>query len=238
MGVDITGWVEVTGQYRIGSRPPEWTGVISVRGIAGRNYSMFALLFDVRNYFDVATPFAHRGAPDDVSEQSYASLLQNAGADSIERAEAAVVNPSWLTWREIQSLPWDEESHEELEDTLHLPVDWSVLGADTAYEYTAWEGLPEHEGLESILRRKIDDPQAVWETFYRVKKHEFRAESGVLISQGDPDKIFQLQRRTWRDQQGSGWQMLFKLMATLAEEYDEDHVRLVGWFVTVQADTQ
>lgn len=191
---------------------------------------MFALLFDVRNYFNVATPFAHRSIPDDLSEKAYATLLQNVGYDSIERAEAAAVSASWLTWREIQSLPWDEESNEELEDTPRVLVDWNTLSADAAYEYTTWEDLPEHEGLEIILRRKSADPSALWETFYRVKKREFRAESGVLIQYGNRGEIFQLRRQTWREQRHDGWKMLFKLMATLAEEYGEDGVRLVGWF--------
>jgi len=226
MGADITGWVEVKAPERVGSYPPDWIGVINVSGVVGRNYSMFALLFDMRNRLNTLTPFAHRGIPDDLSQQTLDSLLEGMDDASIERAKAQVVNPSWLTWRAILSLGWDEE----IEDVTRVPVDWGALGADPAYEYTEWEAHPTYKGFEIILRRKISDPTTFWETFYRVKHEGYVNDSGVRVFSSVPRGVFQLRRPTWRDQQQNGWDKLFKLMATLAEEYGDDNVRLVGWF--------
>lgn len=48
-----------------------WNGVISVHGMLGRNYGLFAHLFGARSHDeDYAPPFAGRGIPDDVSEET------------------------------------------------------------------------------------------------------------------------------------------------------------------------
>ena len=154
MGVDITGWVEKKGRQRLGSYPPDWIGVINVSGIVGRNYNMFALLFDVRNRNNVPTPFAHRGVPDDLSEQTRATLLEEVEDESIEHAKAQTLNASWLTWREVQSLDWDAATQE---DEARVLVDWNESGADPNYEYTDWEDHPTRKGFEIVLRRRIHD---------------------------------------------------------------------------------
>jgi len=239
MGADIEGWVEVREPHHGQQGALRWRGVITVSGVTDRNYHMFALLFDIRNSANIPTPFARRGIPDDRSYETWMSLRAGIEDETVEQTLASAVKPTWLTWREIQSLPWNDEA----QDTdARISVDWSKLGADPDYEYTDWEDYPIYKGFETIQRRRVREPQALWETFYRAKPPLFPrggatayiypdAPGGTtFMSTGAADDVFQLRRPFWRDWRYNGWDMLFKLMATLADEYGEDGVRLVGWF--------
>lgn len=233
MGVDIFGWVEVREPYHSSHMSRlRWNGAINIRALVNRNYTMFGLLFGVRNnVFGFSTPFAHRGIPDDRSFETWAMLRYESEDESDEQILADAINASWLTWREIQSLDWDGKLQGP---QSRVPVDWGALEADPNYEYTEWEDDPDDHGFQVIARRRKDDPAAMWESFYRVnvKMNTNAAWRGISAFLDKQRYVFRIGLRTVRDdrRKDPGWDVLFKLMATLAEVYGEDGVRLVAWF--------
>ena len=72
----------------------------------------------------------------------------------------------------------------------------------------------------------------MWESFYRVNVDAGATRYGISAFLGKQRYVFRIGLRTVRDDrfEDPGWDMLFKLMATLAEVYGEDGVRLVAWF--------
>ncbi|SRR5260221_188290 len=97
MGTDIHGWVQVR-EYPVHS-PEWWQNVIKLEGMLGRNYGMFGQLFGVRNYEGFAPLAEERGIPDDY--QSYGERDYDYGHSQ-----------SWIGWRELVAINWDEESNQ------------------------------------------------------------------------------------------------------------------------------
>lgn len=99
MGTDIYGWVEAADSRNY--PPGTWTGVIRIHGFVGRTYGMFGSLFGHRNEDGFRPIAADRGFPAGLSR---------------ELREFEDVNPNsygvgatWLSWRDIAAIDWDEE---------------------------------------------------------------------------------------------------------------------------------
>jgi hypothetical protein len=98
MGTDIRGWVEFRDAgLDAGAGEVIWYPVIDAGALLDRGYSAFGSLFGVRNYSNFTPIAAGRGLPDDVSEAVRKDAAWEGNHD-----------PTWITWREIQQIDWDE----------------------------------------------------------------------------------------------------------------------------------
>lgn len=114
MGVDIHLFVEVrtdTGGWRDITRPEDRPG--------SRNYALFGILADVRNY-DRLKPIARRrGLPKDMSPEVGDYMTIGDDAADLERH-------SWVSLIELLAYPWPSELHGWWTDMLvrwHKEVD-------------------------------------------------------------------------------------------------------------------
>jgi hypothetical protein len=177
-----------------------WYEIIRVGLLLNRSYDIFGCLFGVRNYANFAPIAAHRGIPVDASEV----VKQEAGNEYDH-------SHSWITWAEIKQIDWEEPA--ELPDSR-------------IHRY----GRDEQGNL--VLESK-----ASWD-------RDFAAQVGYSIAEGVsgtrtwPEgqeweingKIYRSERMKRGDVLGSDWRTLFKMMEALAEQYGDDHVRLIVWF--------
>ncbi len=100
VGTDIYGWIEVyTPEIYVG-RPRRWTAAVQIDEIVSRNYGMFGSLFGARNDYGFLPIAPSRGIPADVSDElkQYGDVPPDPGSWP----------PSWITWREISEINWDE----------------------------------------------------------------------------------------------------------------------------------
>lgn len=160
MGADIYGWVETWDAAN-----EQWDAVVLIDHLVYRQYGMLVSLFGFRN--GGPTPSengrfraiaAARGAPPSASPR----YLDNRGDLDW------VIGETWVLWRELAAIDWDEEGAYCIGD---------------------------------------DPPHYVC---------------------GDPGPGRRWERRS--DYRNNGWATLFNLMATLAKQFGEDHVRLSIWF--------
>ena len=100
LGTDIYGWIEVCTPEIYPGCPRRWTAVVRIDEIVTRNYGMFGLLFGARNDYGFHPIAPARGIPDDVSGelQEFGDVPPDPGSWP----------PSWITWREISEINWDE----------------------------------------------------------------------------------------------------------------------------------
>src|SRR5690348_14309636 len=105
MGTDIYVWVEYWNPT-----PEWWSSAIRINSLLGdRNYEVYSWLFgvcrrpDIPMRWDFPPRAAERGIPQDASHEAAADY-----ADITKRFPQAVFGASWITWREIQAIDWDE----------------------------------------------------------------------------------------------------------------------------------
>ena len=133
MGVDIYGWVEVKEKWG-------WEGIINVSDLLGRNYDMFGMLFDVKNYtgFEAIAPY--RGLPNDASWITKRTYKEGG---------PYVFGATWVTWKELKEINWDEVS-QDFDGRVHI----YIVKEDGSEEYVgkAW--------LTSALT--VDEYKRIW----------------------------------------------------------------------------
>ena len=90
MGVDIHGWVEIKDLGK-------WHSVFNIEPIMGRNYAMFATLFDIREERNIGiAPVApYRNLPKDVADIT---------REQFELYEEDAYGVSWIVWEEINQM--------------------------------------------------------------------------------------------------------------------------------------
>ena len=158
-----------------------------------------------------------RGLPDDCSERvkkDFAELAAGAAkelaAASYKESPEKYFRCTWITWREIEAIDWEEEAPVE---PYHI---WVVAP-------TAGRAIRTREELDlrSEFIQKFafseEELDAVWEDGHT---WEIDGEQYRIIRPLDQRKEALTQ----------GWQTLFKVMEVLAEQYGADGVRLVVWF--------
>lgn len=126
MGCDIHGFVEIRPYPK---RNNDWTGLFAIDYILSRNYDLFGLLFDVRNYSHFVPVAARRGLPEDVSEEA----SEECGSWGM-----AAHSKSYITYFEIKDIDWSLETDEiadwisvyENEKLFSVFMDWSGLSRD------------------------------------------------------------------------------------------------------------
>lgn len=165
MGKDIRGWVEVRRHYE-GVKPPynvSWYGVIVIGNLLDRNYDMFGSLFGVTT--SRFTPIApNRGLPSDISEQA---------TDDYLTWECAM-GETWVSWREIQAIAWDEEAvdyrpHEYIPDEtgqLFFVSRANPRAADPTEEGSTWQIGASVFRVEKISRNAF--LRADWRLLFRL----------------------------------------------------------------------
>jgi hypothetical protein len=133
MGTDIHGWVEIKT-----FRPAQWHEIMRLELLIGRNYRVFAFLFDVRNIDNhnkpIYTPIASlRGIPIDVS----AIVKREATRNKDYQARAH----SWITWAEIRRINW--RALAKMKPGVVPGSDWQML-------FKIMEALAERYGDEHV----------------------------------------------------------------------------------------
>lgn len=151
MGTDIYGWVEVDDARNY--PPGTWTGVIRIYGFVGRTYGMYGSLFGHRNEDGFRPIAANRGLPTGLSKelQEFEDVRPNSHR----------VGATWLSWRDITTIDWDEEG------TIAHPI------------VTKQGALP----TESKMRRRKDVLTPEWEMLFEMMAILARhySEDGVRI---------------------------------------------------------
>ena len=186
MGCDIHGWVEV-------KLLDTWYPVIDISLFVHRNYDMFGCLFGVRNYCKFKPIAANRGIPDDVSE-----LVKK----EIRSWDIDGHSHTWITYREIKNINWDEEG-DEIDERVHQ---YKRL-KDGSLKYIG----------KCLWSSRLDDPEI---------QKQLR-EKGECEVDGI---IYRYEKVKRKDALSRDWEFLFKCMEYLAECYGEENVRLVVWF--------
>lgn len=201
MGTDIHGWVE----YQIpGLSPDDFMScpVIRLGCLPSRDYDMFGSLFGVRNYALFKPIAAKRGIPIDVSYDVQQALREIADADPRMRDEFH--SYTWITWKEIKNIDWEEEA-EAFDNRAH------VYTKDENGELI-WQrkGLFGHEKL----------PDEAWKILRAGKPWE----QGNNVYHLKKMKRKEALENEWE------WQLLFDMMELLANRFGDEHVRMIVWF--------
>jgi len=185
MGCDIYGWVEV-------KEDEYWFAAINIRGILWENYDMFGCLFGVRNYAMFKPIAQKRGIPEDASFRT---------GEDYREGITDWHSASWITWKEIKEIDWEEES--ETEDSRIHVYEIKDDGSETFLEKFSWSSELTEEEYTTLLENK-----------------EVRKEN----------KIYRMEKLKRKDAISSDWQLLFELMEVLAKVYGDEGVRLIVWF--------
>lgn len=115
MGCDIHGYIEV----KKSDWADYWDACMDIKSIIGRNYSMFATLFGVRNYDEFNAVAPDRGLPQNVSDEVKADF-ETWGCDAH--------SPSFITLQEFKNINWDEHG-----TTLSQFIDCYKLGENKPF---------------------------------------------------------------------------------------------------------
>ncbi|MGH7868712.1 MAG: hypothetical protein ACREP9_14050 [Candidatus Dormibacteraceae bacterium] len=120
MGTDIMGWAEV--------QTPElgrWFGVVYVRSLVERNYSLFGCLFGYRQQCDAEPLAPNRGIPDSMSREVRRDL------------ERVIPGATWVSWSELADVVTSgtssdrdgQSEHEALRQTIgeSMTPGWNTL---------------------------------------------------------------------------------------------------------------
>ena len=103
MGCDIHGWAEIkeNDQWKLcDSVFTDWRGNPTSEFYDGRNYQLFSILANVRNSNKITPISLPKGMPYDYSAE-YKKEIKDWGLDGHSH--------SYLTLKEIQEYPWDED---------------------------------------------------------------------------------------------------------------------------------
>jgi hypothetical protein len=161
---------------------------------------MWGCLFGVRNYANFKPIVPERGIPDDSTDQIKTDFAR-AAEDSF--------SPTWVTWSEIKAIDWEEETDVE---------PYRVLTYVTLKNGSRQRVRSTYR--RSWLAQKLSlSEEALDASWKNGQTWEIDGESYEAIKT--------IKRK---DTLSAGWQMLFKLMETLAEQYGGDGVRLIVWF--------
>lgn len=199
MGTDIYGWVEFRNPVS-----EQWDSIIKLDSLLGdRNYEVFAWLFGICRKHDMpvlrdfAPIAAERGLPPDVSDDAATEY-----ADISQRIPQEIFGATWISWREIQAIDWDEPVENRIIETYN-----DKPGGETVY----WH---------SQLFRKHAD--AVAGTPGALTPGQRWAVN---------DHRYEVVATRRRDALERDWALLFRLMEALAGRYGDESVRMVVWFV-------
>jgi len=185
MRCDIHGWVEV-------KEVDIWRAVINIRGIIWRNYDMFGCLFGVRNYAGFRPIAPNRGIPEDASYRT---------KDDYDKWGLDAHSATWITWKEIKEIDWEEEAENE-DARIHV------------YK------VNEDGSMEFLLKFSWSSELTDEEYNILHKKKELRK----------GDKLYRIEKIKRKDALSRDWEILFELMEVLAKHYGDENVRLVVWF--------
>jgi hypothetical protein len=198
MGTDIYGWVEYWDPSA-----ERWVGVIKlVPLVSDRNYEFFAWLFGVGRRPDIPMRWkdppiaAGRGLPPDASDEVAAAY-----AAAMARFPEEFYGVTWATWREVQTIDWDEP----IEDMI---VATRVGQPGGVYQWRS-QFLQHHADLLPDQAESLHPGQ--------------RWTAG--------DKMYEVVAMRRRDVLEECWSLLFRLMQVLASRFeDTDQLRWVVWF--------
>lgn len=200
MGCDIHGWVEIV-KYP-DSSPGWWSPVLKIDSLVGRNYSMFALLFNQRNY-DNFKPLTdgERGIPEYDKWTS-----EDDGNETLKDIKEWGVDGhshTWLLYDELKHIDWDQKV-----------TSCYIHEYDSKGEYIG--GFISSSILTDEEEKKIRDGGTVTKYDNGFKNQEITYKLGTST----PDK----------KHIGEEWQALFDIMKRLADSVGEKNVRMVVWF--------
>jgi hypothetical protein len=198
MGVDIHGWVEYWDPYI-----ECWVGVIKlVDLVSDRNYPLFAWLFDIHKalgaiQWDFSPIAGRRGLPPDASLSAAADY-----AADMERYPTEYYGATWISWREVQAIDWDEPIEDMIVESRQGRPGFGISHWRSQFLQSHADLLPDR--AESL------HPGQCWTA---------------------GDKIYEVVASRRRDVLEERWGLLFRLMEVLASSVeDADHLRWVVWF--------
>jgi hypothetical protein len=176
MGCDIHGFIEVGSQG-------EWVMYKNIKEYVNRNYDMFGLLFDVRNYCGYDPIAARRGLPADVSDETRESYGRTTDYHSA----------SYITAQELAAIDWTKKSSQRNERTSIYRVvngeerwegsfGWSNVLTSAQHELLSYgetivigdlryrrDYALYSDALEADWQRVIDDMSSLLATFDEVR---------------------------------------------------------------------
>ena len=161
MGTDIHGWVEVKRNEKYG-----WEAIIFISDFIHRNYDMFGCLFGVRNYAGFRPIAPDRGLPNDISwyvEKDYKEWYDD-GAHSV----------TWITWKEIKSIDWEEEGESE-DARVHVYIDGKY------YYKFLWSNELTEEEWEKLSKQKKLVKGSTEYRLEKIKRREALTEDWELL---------------------------------------------------------
>lgn len=197
MGTDIHGCLEVYDGV-----DKKWRTVFDLDLLNLHNYQMFASLFGIRNTRYQFEPIApYRGLPQDCTEETQNKYKDDNGFREEESVDAHSV--SWISWKELEAIDWDEHPGEPEEIWLH----------DPGSPFTSCYLLEEMKEMSRLTEREIE----------LLRGGEEVSKEGIR---------YQYFKRRRRDalHAGSHWRLLFDLLQALAEDPMTPEVRLIVWF--------
>ena len=119
MGCDIHGSIEIK------TNSGKWIELQQLD--VGRNYDMFGVLADVRNYVNAVSISEPRGIPEDVSKKVM---------KEIEGWDCDGHSHSWLSWKDIQEYDWKQIFHDGRESAVVKSTGkelWKASYSDKSY---------------------------------------------------------------------------------------------------------
>lgn len=199
MGTDVYGWVEFRNPVS-----EQRDSIIKLDSLLDdRNYEVFAWLFgicrkqDIPMRWDFVTVAFERGLPPDVSDDAATEY-----ADISQRIPQEAFGATWISWREMQTVDWDEPIEDRIIETYN-----DKPGGGTVYWRSQF--LRKHANAVPGTPDSLTPGQR-----WAVNDHRYE----VVAT-----------RR--RDVLEPNWTLLFRLMETLADKYGDESVRMVVWFV-------
>ena len=198
VGTDIHGWVEYWH--------PDlelWIGIIKLHNLVSyRNYELFVWLFgigqrpDIPMQWDFPPIAARRGLPSDASQEAATDY-----AADMARYPKEYYGTTWISWREVQTIDWDEPIEDRIVE--------SRLGRLDGIRQWRTPFLERHADLVPDQTESL--------------------RPGLRWTVGDHSYEVVATRR--RDVLEQSWELLFRLMEVLQTRIeDTDHLRWVVWF--------
>lgn len=206
MPITVSGGVEVRPDWLFADDPDDpWLGVIRIETQVEDSNDTFGSLFGVMNFAHFRPLAPGRGAPRALSAEAARDLEVWAE----HAAERKLPRPTWISWAELAAADWTESA--ERPDSRLQQYERDASGA---WVPTLKAAVGPH--LAHILAdAAVLDGEPV-----------FRAGQQWEIG----GVLYRAETRRRGDALGPRWRRLFRMMATLAEEYGDDGVRLVVWF--------
>lgn len=213
MGIDAYGWVEVKDEFS------NWLPLMNAVPLMDRSRTLFGSLFWTDNNTNFQPIAPERGLPVDCSElvrKDFATLAKDVadivawgGGEPPESPEEYFCC-TWITWREIQAIDWEEEAPVE---PYHI---WVVTPSKAGTIQTHREIYLRSE----LIQRFAFSEEALDAAWKDGRTWEVDGKQYQILRPLDKRKEALTQ----------GWRTLFKVMEVLAEQYGADNVRLIVWF--------